>query len=128
MSWNARGLYVRDRQLRSRKLRTFRQLLRRSDVAGLQEAHGTESEQNSLHVSDSQTWARFVTHGANRSTGGAMIWLRWELLAGACGISHDIFAPGRVHRVQVTGPLSHAPAETESAIVYLERSQLRPVY
>ena len=102
ISWNCRALFCRDVAKRRAKLNYLLALSRDASVICLQETHGNE---NSLNKYLGILRTRFWVHHSllPQAAGGVMILVSKKYATTFSSCPHEVFAPGRISKIQVLG-------------------------
>ena len=94
-TWNARALFCTDPYLAQKKQHFFRHLVLSSDVVGIQEAHGNETNARKARIVHEKTHQ--ITHHPNPKARGTIISIKNNMLGVGTVLLHDKIIEGRAH-------------------------------
>ena len=101
LTWNCRGLLVKDVRKRAKKLKQLSQFLRNADYIFLQEVHGTETL---LLKVIRHLLGKFYCYCdiPSSGSGGVACLVRKTVCPCAENITHHSIVPGRIHKLTVS--------------------------
>ena len=99
ITWNARGLFCVNKQVRNKKLKYLSKILGHADVILVQEAHGSQTcVDKFLRL----TLRKFLVFGSflDRGAGGVLTFVSKTFCKDSCVIDFDPVVRGRVSRIK----------------------------